>query len=321
MMRSKDPDTVCGTVSNIGREGRNVSCDDVKRAAGYQGGYVYNGLYRKFSDQNAEWENGHTKRLYPWIRFYCLPGRQKGRNLAEFLEKKSDTDGSLCGNAVWRDALRRREVSSCPRRKTGRNRDGAADPKQQITLVIDATHPYAVIVSQKYPQGMQPDGNRVHPSCEKRDGRFLETGDGGCHRSCKRGRSGSFACKKRGRIFAATGSKRASAYQVIPDYQDRVVARVLSTLEAVSECAMLGFSGKNLICMQGPFTGRSEYGDAQAGTGFMDGDKESGKAGGFLGKSCDAAKKAGAKLVVIKRPGGDPKKLRKIKGRKFICNM
>ena len=50
----------------------------------------------------------------------------------------------------------------------------------------------------------------------------------------------AFLAKKEGRIFAATGSKELSAYQVIPDYQDRVVARVLSTPEAVSECAMLG---------------------------------------------------------------------------------
>lgn len=111
-----------------------------------------------------------------------------------------------------------------------------------------------------------------------------------------------FLPKKEGRIFAATGSKELSAYQVIPDYQDRVVARVLSTPEAVSECAMLGFSGKNLICMQGPFTEDLNVAMLRQAQASWMVTKESGKAGGFLEK-LRAAKKAGAKLVVIKRPG------------------
>ena len=52
----------------------------------------------------------------------------------------------------------------------------------------------------------------------------------------------------------------------------------------------------------GTVYGRSECGDAQAGTGFMDGDKRIRKSRRFSGK-LRAAKKAGAKLVVIKRPG------------------
>lgn len=52
----------------------------------------------------------------------------------------------------------------------------------------------------------------------------------------------------------------------------------------------------------GTVYGRSECGDAQAGTGFMDGDKRIRKSRRFSGKVA-CGKKAGAKLVVIKRPG------------------
>ena len=56
-----------------------------------------------------------------------------------------------------------------------------------------------------------------------------------------------------GPILAATGSKELAKYTALPDYRERVTARVLSTPEAVRESAALGFQGKNLICMQGPF--------------------------------------------------------------------
>ena len=65
---------------------------------------------------------------------------------------------------------------------------------------------------------------------------------------------------------------------------------------------MLGFSGKNLICMQGPFTEDLNVAMLRQAQASWMVTKESGKAGGFLEK-LRAAKKAGAKLVVIKRPG------------------
>lgn len=86
-------------------------------------------------------------------------------------------------------------------------------------------------------------------------------------------------------------AKELSAYQVIPDYQDRVVARVLSTPEAVSECAMLGFSGKNLICMQGPFTEDLNVAMLRAAQAFMDGDKRIRKSQEVFWKSCVRQKK------------------------------
>ena len=57
-----------------------------------------------------------------------------------------------------------------------------------------------------------------------------------------------------GNILATTGSKELKSYTVIPEYEERVYARVLSLPEVVKSCAELGFTGKHLICMQGPFS-------------------------------------------------------------------
>ena len=63
MMQHKSPETVCGTVQSIGRDGRDHAGDDLKRAAGYSGGYVYHRIYRKFSDTEYQWAHGDAKRI------------------------------------------------------------------------------------------------------------------------------------------------------------------------------------------------------------------------------------------------------------------
>ena len=83
-------------------------------------------------------------------------------------------------------------------------------------------------------------------------------------------------------------------------YQDRIFARVLSTYDVVKTCDELGFRGKNLIAMQGPFS--EELNIAllkQVSANFMV-TKESGKAGGFLEK-ISACEKLDVVPIVIGR--------------------
>ena len=62
-----------------------------------------------------------------------------------------------------------------------------------------------------------------------------------------------------GNILATTGSKELAALQNLTDYKKRVYARVLSTAKVAHKCEQLGFTGKNLICMQGPFSVEMNY--------------------------------------------------------------
>ena len=64
---------------------------------------------------------------------------------------------------------------------------------------------------------------------------------------------------------------------------------------------MLGFSGKNLICMQGPFTEDLNVAMLRQAQASWMVTKESGKSGGFLEK-VQAAEEAKAVLVVVGRP-------------------
>lgn len=104
-----------------------------------------------------------------------------------------------------------------------------------------------------------------------------------------------------GNVLITTGSKELHLYTQIPDYESRCTARVLPTRSVVEACTELGFTGKHLICMQGPFDlemnlATLRYADAD----FMV-TKASGKNGGYDEK-CEAALAAGVQLVVIGRP-------------------
>ena len=177
--------------------------------------------------------------------------------------------------------------------------DGIADVIRDldISIVVDATHPYALNITK-----------HIVEACGKTGAEYIrlkrpdsEEDTEGVIRFDSLEEAVEYLKGTEGRILASTGSNELSMYTRIPDYTERVVARVLSTAESVQKCAALGFEGRNLICAQGPFS--EEMNTAmlrQVGASFMV-TKDSGDAGGFSEK-VRAARKAGATLVVINRP-------------------
>ena len=187
--------------------------------------------------------------------------------------------------------------------------------EEPIGMVVDATHPYAVEVTKQ-----------IQAACHAADLPYVR---------CLRGRSPApegeedhivtvdsvseavrFLRQTEGKILIATGSKELKAYTEIEDYQTRCYARVLSTREAVAECTALGFEGKHLIAMQGPFSRELNAALLRHTDAKWFVTKESGKAGGFSEKA-DAAKEAGAKLVVIGRPVEEGLSLEEVKAHIF----
>lgn len=184
--------------------------------------------------------------------------------------------------------------------------------EQKVDFVIDATHPYARIVTEN-----------IKKACfAHQTGYFrcLREESGGIAREIYENivSAGSVAeaveylKMQTGRIFIATGSKELKLYTAIENYKERCYARVLSTKEAVEESMALGFQGAHLIAMQGPFskelnTAMLRHTDAKY---FVT--KESGKAGGFEEK-LEAAKELGVTLVVIGRPAETGSSIEEVK--------
>ena len=92
-------------------------------------------------------------------------------------------------------------------------------------------------------------------------------------------------------MLISTGSKELHLYTRIKDYKERCFARVLSTQEAVAEAVRLGFEGKHLIAMQGPYSEELNLAMLKHINAAYFVTKESGGAGGFEEKK-KAAQKA-----------------------------
>ena len=169
-------------------------------------------------------------------------------------------------------------------------------------LVLDVTHPYAVAVSANIKAACEKTGceylRLIRPSLMNKN-------------ACKTAEeivvvesveaAVNFLKTTEGSIFVTTGSKELAQFTALPDYQNRVYARVLATPEVVTQCTEAGFTGPHLICMQGPFSKELNLAMLRSiGAAWMV-TKEAGRAGGFEEKMT-AAKEAGVKVVLIGRP-------------------
>lgn len=170
---------------------------------------------------------------------------------------------------------------------------------KEYPVVVDATHPYASRISAHVKEACAEAGadyiRLVRPGSD--------AGDAVIVGSVKE--AAEYLKDKEGNILATTGSKELAEYTAIPDYRNRVFARVLSLPKVAEECAALGFEGKNIFLMQGPFCEELDYGMLlQTGAKWLV-TKDSGAPGGF-GEKMRAASRAGARVVLVGRPPEQP---------------
>lgn len=161
--------------------------------------------------------------------------------------------------------------------------------------IVDATHPYAKIISENIKEAAKKCGKTVlrlvRPSLEHENVLEFSSIAGAC----------SYLNSTSGNIFVTTGSKELLPYSEIENYNKRVFVRVLPTAEAIKACSDAGFSATNIICMQGPFSENMNVATMEHINAKFVVTKETGKSGGFKEK-LDAARKLGAMVVLIGRP-------------------
>lgn len=160
--------------------------------------------------------------------------------------------------------------------------------------IIDATHPYAEIVTENIRSAAERTGIPVMHV-------LRETDECNAHAvyvsSVEEARE--YLADKDGNIFLTTGSKELASYVGLD--MSRVWARVLPTVSSLEACASVGIASAHIIAAQGPFS--EEINAAQMkmiGAKWMV-TKASGKNGGFEEK-IRAAKAVGAVPVIIGQP-------------------
>ena len=168
----------------------------------------------------------------------------------------------------------------------------------QIDLVLDATHPYAVAVSINIREAAAVAGIEYLRLVRQPSEGFITAG---CeyypdvHRIVQR------LNELDGPILLTTGSKDLLAFTAVRDYRQRVYPRVLPSLESLEACRDLGYEMNRVIAMQGPFTEELNVALMRQLQIQALVTKESGAAGGY-GEKVAAARKLGMPVLVLARP-------------------
>ncbi len=164
-----------------------------------------------------------------------------------------------------------------------------------ISLVIDATHPYAVLVTQN-----------IKSACNENEIKYFrvirEKNDAAYNNYFNDIKSAAkYLCQTSGKILITTGSKELHEFCCIENYASRCVVRILPIDNVISDSSKLGFKREDIIAKKGPFSKTQNIEDIKKYNIRFLITKESGQIGGFNEKRL-AAEDCGVDLIVIKRP-------------------
>lgn len=231
-------------------------------------------------------------------RYLIFGGTSEGRTLAECLVLAGNKVDICVATQYGEEVL-----TAHPHMTVHQGRLGIEEMENLILSgqweeIIDATHPYAVEVSENIRNAAKHTGREIL--------RLLRTGgskkeDEDLIYVNSLEEATEVLNKTEGNILLTTGSKELSKYVALIEDISRIYARILSDGAMVDKCREMGLLGKQIICMQGPFSTElnaammKQYQIKYVVT------KDTASAGGFPEKIA-GAKLAGAKVLVVSRP-------------------
>lgn len=165
--------------------------------------------------------------------------------------------------------------------------------------IVDATHPFAEEVTKNIAAACRNQGKEAlrllreqnADICGNQDIQFVDSVE----------EAAAYLNQTSGNILLTTGSKSLPEY--VEKIQDisRIYARILPVAQEVEKCRSLGLQGRQIICMQGPFSQEMNLAVMKEIQASVLVTKETAETGGYPEKLA-AARQAGAKTVVIRRP-------------------
>ena len=224
------------------------------------------------------------------MKILIFGGTTEGRILAEKLCAEGHKVTVSCATGLGIEELGN---VPCDRIRGRLDEDEIEKLVVQFELVVDATHPYAAIVTANIRLACVTTGTRLE--------RVLR--EGGEYHDCvsfKNCRDAAdFLCGTEGNIMLTTGAKELPDFKALPP--ERLYARVLPTHLGISACENAGIPHRNIIAMQGPFPELLNEAMFRRYDIKWIVTKNSGKAGGFTEKT-EAAKNTGAAVILIEPP-------------------
>ena len=223
-------------------------------------------------------------------------GTTEGRELIEFLSTQ-DVSVTACVATEYGETL----LPSADNLTVSAKRlpvNEIVDLLRQNTfhLVIDATHPYAESITKSIGNACTQTGTEYlrllrGASPIPEDAVYVQSAAAAVN----------FLRDTQGNILLTTGSKELAAFAALAGFGERVYARVLPMEASLEACRRAGVKPAHIIAMQGPFSREMNEAMLRFACAKWLVTKDGGDAGGFEAKAA-AARKAGARLVVIGRP-------------------
>lgn len=229
-------------------------------------------------------------------------GTTEGHRLAEYLDtKKADAYVSVAteyGSSVLPSMEYCKVLQG--RMDTEQIRDFILAEK--ITMVLDATHPYAVEVSDNIQKAIAQVGELTNREIE-----YLRI----VRENCPRVEGAvyldnmeeliTYFNQHDGKALVTTGSKELARLKEVENYEKRFYVRVLPVEKVVKECMKNGFLREHIIEGRGPFSTEENVSLIKKLDVKYVVTKDTGIEGGFMEKA-EAAKITGVQLVVLSRP-------------------
>ena len=225
-------------------------------------------------------------------------GTTEGRELAEFLRAQGDAVSvSACVATDYGETLL--ESGGNLRVFSGRMNGEKMISflrEEGFDLVLDATHPYAVEVTENIVRACETAGTEY-----RRVLREASAAPEGTVFVPDIPAAVEWLSNAEGNILLTTGSKNLHEFMSVRGFAERVWARVLPMPASLEACQAAGLPPAHVIAMQGPFSEELNVATLKAIGAACLVTKDSGGTGGF-GEKAAAAARAGARLLVIGRP-------------------
>lgn len=227
------------------------------------------------------------------VRIGVFAGTTEGRNIVNFLTSLG-IEVTACVATEYGETLLKDSNATILCGRMEQQEMEMLLKEKQFFLVIDATHPYAQVVTK-----------HIKQACEHTKTEYLRL-----LRRSEEGNQENFATieelvdylnNTEGNVLLTTGSKELSSYCKLMKDINRLYVRVLPMEESLRICTECGIAPSHVIAMQGPFTEEFNRSLIRMYQIQYLVTKDSGMQGGFREK-IDAAKQEGIQALVLGRP-------------------
>lgn len=222
-------------------------------------------------------------------------GTTEGRLLAEFLGDLGVRINLFIATDYGEQFVKELKNVSIHQKRLDKEQMIELFKENSFDFVADATHPFAEAVSNNAKEAAELSNMKYYRIIRESD-----KNNNGMYFECVEDII-NYLNHTDGNILLTTGSKDLDKFTRVDNYQKRIYVRILPMESSLKRALELGYSNKNVICMQGPFS--EEFNIAMInsiGATFLV-TKESSASGGFNDK-VNACVKTNSKCLVLKKP-------------------